>query len=129
MSNLLFWLYLVNAVLLINHEIDSAYWKEWELFHLPGGIDGFLWIHFPLLFVILFGLVQVYRWTLLGLVFSLLLSLGGLFAFAIHSYFIRRGRDEFKTPLSLGILVTTLLVSLVQGMVTVLELVERLRSA
>ena len=34
MFELLFWLYLVNAVLLITHEIDSAYWKEWELFKL-----------------------------------------------------------------------------------------------
>jgi hypothetical protein len=32
MADLLFWLYLVNSVLLINHEIDSAYWKEWDLF-------------------------------------------------------------------------------------------------
>ena len=36
MTDLLVWLYLTNAVLLINHEIDSAYWKEWELFKLPG---------------------------------------------------------------------------------------------
>jgi hypothetical protein len=33
MADLLFWLYLVNSVLLINHEIDSAYWKEWDLFN------------------------------------------------------------------------------------------------
>jgi len=26
----LLWLYLANAVLLITHEIDSAYWKEWD---------------------------------------------------------------------------------------------------
>jgi hypothetical protein len=26
---ILFWIYLINAILLINHEIDSAYWKEW----------------------------------------------------------------------------------------------------
>jgi len=38
MADLLLWLYLANAVLLINHEIDSAYWKEWELFKLPGGM-------------------------------------------------------------------------------------------
>jgi len=25
-------LYLANTALLIAHEIDSAYWKEWELF-------------------------------------------------------------------------------------------------
>ncbi|MHA1463081.1 MAG: DUF6713 family protein, partial [Candidatus Heimdallarchaeota archaeon] len=30
----MFWLYMVNAVLLILHEIDSAYWKEWELFKM-----------------------------------------------------------------------------------------------
>jgi hypothetical protein len=29
-SKILFWLYLVNAILLINHEIDSAFWKEWD---------------------------------------------------------------------------------------------------
>ena len=29
MEDTLFWLYLVNAVILIVHEIDSAYWKEW----------------------------------------------------------------------------------------------------
>ena len=32
-------LYLVNASLLVTHEIDSAYWNEWELLHLPGGIQ------------------------------------------------------------------------------------------
>ncbi len=58
MPDLLLWLYLTNAVLLINHEIDSAYWKEWELFRLPGGIAGFLLLHFPLLFIVLYGLVR-----------------------------------------------------------------------
>jgi hypothetical protein len=29
-SKILFWLYLTNAVLLINHQIDSAFWKECE---------------------------------------------------------------------------------------------------
>ena len=48
MMNSLFWIYLVNVVLLILHEKDSTYWKEWNLFHLPGGLTGFLLIHFPL---------------------------------------------------------------------------------
>lgn len=57
MTDILLWLYLTNAVLLINHELDSACWKEWELFKLPGGIAGFLPLHFPLLAAILYGLV------------------------------------------------------------------------
>ncbi len=63
---ILFWIYLINAILLINHEIDSAYWKEWELFKLPGGIGGFLLLHFPLLFLILYGLVCLERQAFSG---------------------------------------------------------------
>lgn len=124
MEQIVSWLYLVNAVLLINHEIDSAYWKEWELFRLPGGAGGFLLLHFPLLFLILYGLVLVFRHTTAGLVLSLVLSLGGVFAFAIHTYFLRRGREEFRSPVSLFILWATLAVSLVQGVLTALLLIR-----
>jgi hypothetical protein len=119
MINVLFWLYLVNSVLLINHEIDSAYWNEWKLFRLRGGITGFLIIHFPLLFIILYGLVEVYKQSLTGLVLSVILSAGGIFAFSIHLYFIRKGNPEFSLLLSRIILITTLMVSLAQMAVTV----------
>jgi hypothetical protein len=119
MAEILFWVYLTNSVLLINHEIDSAYWKEWDLFKLPGDITGFLIVHFPLLFVVLYGLVLVSQRTFAGLIFSLVLSFGGLFAFAIHTYFIKRGRHEFKTPISLFILIATLIVSLAQAAITI----------
>ena len=55
MSDALRWVYLANAVLLILHEIDSAYWREWELFRIPGGIALFLALHVPLLSVVLLG--------------------------------------------------------------------------
>jgi len=121
--NFLFILYLINAVLLINHEIDSAYWKEWELFKLPGGINGFLIIHFPLLLFLLYGLILVYEQSLPGLIFSLILSFGGIFAFSIHTYFIKKGRNEFRTPVSLFILISTLIVSLIQGGITIFLLI------
>ena len=119
MSDLLFWLYLTNAVLLINHEIDSAYWKEWEIFKLPGGITGFLLLHFPLLFFVLYGLVLIVRQSFWGLIFSIILCLGGIFAFVIHTYFLKQGRKEFDKPLSRLILVLTLLVSIAQMIVTI----------
>jgi hypothetical protein len=117
-SKILFWLYLLNAILLINHEIDSAFWKEWELFKLPGGIGGFLLLHFPLLFLILYGLVLVYQQSVYGLIVSLILSAGGIFAFCIHTVFIRKGRHEFNTSISRIILTLMLLVSSLQGAVT-----------
>lgn len=119
MAETLFWVYLINSVLLINHEIDSAYWKEWVLFRLPGGITGFLIVHFPTLFLLLYGLVLVFQRTAAGLIFSLVLSLGGIFAFAIHAYFIKRGRQEFNSPISLFILIATLMMSLAQGGITI----------
>ena len=119
MADILFWIYLVNAVVLINHEIDSAYWKEWDLFKLPGGINGFLILHFPLLFLVLYGLIMTYRQSYGGLIFSLVLSLIGIFAFTIHMFFIKKGRKEFRTPISIFILVTALILSVIQAAVTI----------
>ena len=119
MFEFLFWLYLANAVLLITHEIDSAYWKEWELFKLPGGSTGFILLHLPLVFLILWGLVLVFQRSFAGLILSLILSLGGIFAFTIHTVFIKKGRNEFNVPVSLFLLTATLLVSLVQAACTI----------
>lgn len=112
--NLLSWLYLINSVLLINHEIDSAYWKEWELFKLPGGINSFLLIHIPLIFIILLGIVLLIQNNFYGYVISLIVALGGIFAFTIHIYFISKGKKQFNTPMSLFILTSILMVSIIQ---------------
>jgi hypothetical protein len=114
MPSLLLGLYFTNALLLIIHEIDSAYWKEWDLFSLKGGINVFLLLHFPMVFIVLYGLLQIYQQTLAGLVLALFLGLTGIFAFSIHMYFLRKGRPEFNTPLSVFILITIFLVSLAQ---------------
>ena len=123
MWHLLFWLYLINATVLATHEVESGYWKEWELFHLPGGVTGFLLLHFPLLWLTLYGLVLVDRGVMAGQILSLVLSLAGIFAFSIHTYFVRQGREQFKTPVSLSILWGTLLTSLAQLGVTLAGLI------
>ena len=115
----LFWIYIINSVLLIDHEIDSAYWREWDLFKLPGGITGFLILHLPIVFLVLYGLILVFQQTFAGLMFSLALSFVGLFAFTIHSVFIKKGRNEFKVPVSIFLLISTLLVSLIQAVITI----------
>lgn len=118
MWDVLFWLYLVNAVFLINHEIDSGYHKEWELIGMPGGITLFLALHFGLLFVFLWGIVLVYMERTSGLVLSLILAATGIFALAIHTYFIRKGKPGFTAPISQFILWGGAVISAVQGVVT-----------
>ncbi len=130
MWELLFWLYLANSILIIIHEIDSAYWKEWVLYEQvfsssqtavrdpDKGVTGFLVFHFPVLFVLLYGLISVSHKTASAPVFSFLLSACGLFAFGIHMFFFRRGFEEFKTRISIFILVSTLILSLLQAAIT-----------
>lgn len=104
MNEFLVLIYCANAVMVIVHEIDSAYWHEWELFKIPGGIAGFLVLHIPLVGLILYGLVALQNEEMAGIVISLALSAGGLFALCAHGYFLLKGRKEFKTPVSLFIL-------------------------
>lgn len=125
MPDVLFWLYLTNSILIISHEIDSAYWKEWEIFRIPGGITGFLLLHFPLLFFILYGLVLVSAQSGSGLVFSIVLGSGGLSAFSIHAYFLKKGREEFGQPISKMILVLTGIISVIQLAIALYLLVAR----
>jgi hypothetical protein len=122
MFTLLFWIYLINAVLIIDHEIESAYWKEWEMFKLPGKITGFVIIHFPILILIILGSTLIYTQNVLGYIMSILLSLGGLFAFSAHTYFIKKGRPEFKLPISKFMLISILMLSIVQLVVSVYSL-------
>ena len=114
-------LYLLNAALLFTHEIDSAFWKEWDLFGIPGGIQVFLVLNFLLLLVGLFGFQQVVLKTGIARVFSLLLAAAGVFAFGIHTFFIATGHLEFTLPLSIVVLVVTLIVSLAQGFLALRE--------
>lgn len=118
-------LYLLNFALLFTHEIDSAYWKEWELFGIPGGIQIFLVLNFLLLLVALTGFRQVLLGEAYGSLFSLLLAASGVLAFSIHSYFILTEHTEFTLPASLVLLALILIVSLVQGFVAFSDLSER----
>ncbi len=107
-------LYLLNLALLATHEIDSAYWHEWEMFRLPGGIHVFLVLNFLLLLIFLFGLVHVMQRSRYAKSFSYLLAGAGLFAFTAHTAFLVLGYPQFRSPVSVGLLVAILAVSIAQ---------------
>ena len=129
MWTLLFWLYLINGVVLINHEIDSAYWKEWNIFRdffkpvfgkLFSPYDDnynlsiYLILHIPALFLILYGLILVYEKNSFGILISILMSVCGIFVFSFHMYCIQKGWVEFNILMSKILLFSTLLLSLSQ---------------
>jgi hypothetical protein len=108
-------LYLLNLALLITHEIDSAYWKEWNLFGLPGDIQGFLVINFLLIIAALVGFRKVIFRSRGGHYCALTVAGIGIFAFFIHTYFFITGHKEFTLPASIVTLIIILFVSLFQG--------------
>ena len=112
-------LYLVNSVLLFIHEEDSAYWREWELFGLPGGIQLFLVIDAVLITVGLLGFRYVVLKMRVGLWFALVQAGCGILAFVLHGIFIAQGHPEFTLPTSEAVLILTFLVSIAQAAVSV----------
>ncbi len=108
-------LYLVNATLLVAHEVDSAYWREWTLFHIPGGIQAFVVLNLVLIGVVLYGLQAVTLERASGIAFSWLVAAGGLFAVVVHSWFLVQGNPAFREPVSLVLLALVLVLSLSQA--------------
>lgn len=110
--DLLIWAYIISATILMVHEIDSGYWKEWELFKLPGGQSFFMIIHIPLVALILYGLIEVYQKTTAGTVFSIILASAGIIGFCLHTYFLLKGKKQFDVLVSKVLIIAMLISSL-----------------
>lgn len=93
-----FW-YMLNATLLLLHEIESAYEKEWELLKLPGGISGFLMMHIPIIFLLFYGLIETVKRSDTGFVICIMTGLGGIIPFIVHKIILRR-KDKFNLKMS-----------------------------
>ena len=92
-------LYILNATLLLLHEIESAYEKEWEILKLPGKISGFLLLHIPIIILILYGLIEIERNSTIGLIFSILTGVGGVIPFIVHKIIVRN-KNHFNLLMS-----------------------------
>ena len=83
-------IYVINAILLLLHEIESAYEKEWEILKLPGAITGFLIIHIPIIFLIFYGLLEVERKSDVGLIFCIIFGSCGIIPFIVHKIIVKK---------------------------------------
>ncbi|MGI0116614.1 DUF6713 family protein [Zooshikella sp. RANM57] len=92
-------LYIVNATLLLLHEIESAYEKEWELLKLPGKISGFLLFHIPIISLLLYGLIEIEKVTAIGLILGVIFGVGGVIPLIVHKVLFK-SYDQFNLPIS-----------------------------
>jgi len=91
--------YILNLTLLVLHEIESAYEREWEILRLPDAITGFLLMHIPLLLVLFYGLIEIEKVSTVGLIIGIVAGVGGLIPFMVHKVLVKRA-EHFDRPLS-----------------------------
>jgi len=91
--------YILNATLLLLHEIESAYENEWELLKLPVKITGFLVLHVPIIIMLFYGLLEIERQTAAGSIIGIISGIGGLIPFLVHKVVLRR-KGHFDKPVS-----------------------------
>ncbi|EHQ05891.1 DUF6713 family protein [Leptonema illini] len=98
-------LYIATLSLLIVHQIDAAYWKEWELFLLPGGIQLFDILNLAIIPFLVFGFRMVLLRAPNGRRWSLITGGLGILTLLIHTGFYIAGNDRFTLPVSALIVV------------------------
>ncbi len=97
--------YALAAALLGAHEVDSGFWREWELLRMPGGPDLFVALHVGLFLLVLWGYEQVVARRRVGAaVMSLVLGGGCVLALGLHGWFLAHGDPRFTGPASLALL-------------------------
>lgn len=92
-------LYILNATLLLLHEIESAYEKEWEILNLPGKITGFLLLHIPIIILIFYGLIEIEKNSTIGFIFGIIMGIGGIIPFIVHKIIVRKS-EHFNLIIS-----------------------------
>jgi hypothetical protein len=101
--------YILNTTLLLLHEIESAYEKEWEILKIPGKITVFLLLHIPIILIIFYGLLEIEKQSAQGLRLGIIMGIAGVIPFLVHKIFVRR-KDRFNLLIS-NILIYTNIVT------------------
>lgn len=97
-------LHATNLALLTTHQVDAAYWHEWDVFGVPGGLAMFLVFHLAAVAVLLGGLVAITTGHRLARASALFGAGTGLVTCGLHAVFLARDPVAFWAPASLAIL-------------------------
>jgi hypothetical protein len=107
-------LYVGNLALLATHQADAAFWHEWDVFGVPGGLPVFLAFNLGAVALVAAGLVRVAEGAPSARRAALLCAALGLLTVALHLVFLWMDRTAFWTPSSIGVLLGVLVLSIAQ---------------
>ncbi|KAA9001498.1 hypothetical protein FJU31_05925 [Stenotrophomonas cyclobalanopsidis] len=100
--------YLATLLSLILHQIDAAFWHEWDMFRVPGGVQGFLVFNLVAVGGLLHGYRQVALAKRSARTYAIICGITGMATAGIHVLFAAAGREEFHLPLSIAALAACL---------------------
>ncbi|HEX2995344.1 MAG TPA: DUF6713 family protein [Anaerolineales bacterium] len=119
MDTLLKIVFTTNLALLMLHEMDAVFWKEWRILFRTNddhrGRNIFLLAHIPLLMILLSALI--YSNTTFGRVVSLITGLFLIVHYFLHRQVLQQGL--FSEKISFGIISAMLIGSIVQVISTI----------
>lgn len=91
----------------IAHQIDAAYWREWEMFGLPGGIQLNLLMNLALFLPLLAAARRVYARTRHARACALGIAAAVGLILPIHLGFALAGERSFALPVSIAVILGT----------------------
>ena len=107
--------YILNATLLLLHEIESAYEKEWEILKLPGKITGFLLMHIPIILFLFWGLIEIYKHSSTGMIVGIITGIGGFIPFVVHKLLVKKDKCFNRTISNM-----VMILNMITGMGTII---------
>lgn len=97
--------YIAAATFGICHEMDAVFWKEWELFRLPGSVTWFVALHLFVVALLLAGFAAVLLTRPGGWWASICLGSATYAGGVVHLFILLAGDRRFSTVFSTGLIV------------------------
>lgn len=107
--------------MLLLHEIESSYEKEWEILGLPGRITGFLLLHIPIIILLFYGALEIEKRTQVGLIIGIISGIGGIIPFLVHKIIVRH-KDRFNLLISNVLIYANIITGLVTAALSIINI-------
>jgi hypothetical protein len=109
----------LNLAFLITHQVDAAFWHEWDMFGIPGGIQFFDLFNLVAFAVLLACFVTVIQRRRSGYWGSIVILSTSAVVLPIHAGFALAGFTEFHLPVSMLAIAGTFALSVWQLLLTI----------
>lgn len=117
-------LLVLNLALITAHQLDAVWWREWNMFGLPGGIEVYLLLNLLLYLPLLGALGPIFRREPKGYRYSLLIAALCASVLPIHAGFALAGVSGFESAFSISLILLCFVVAGLLALMTVRSAAE-----